>query len=69
MSDDGNFHSHLTPFMWQFLLTCHFQFQGILKPSYNSVDMAEVELVDDHGEARDFNTELRKVSFYHHAVL
>ena len=24
MSDDGNFQSHLTPFMWQFLLTCHF---------------------------------------------
>lgn len=34
--------------------------QGILKPSYNSVDMAEVELVDDNGEARDFNPDLRK---------
>lgn len=34
-------------------------FQGILKPSYNSVDMAEVELVDDHREPRDFNPKLR----------
>jgi len=31
--------------------------------------MAEVELVDDNAEARDFSTELRKVSFYHHALL
>jgi hypothetical protein len=31
--------------------------------------MAEVELVDDNGEARDFNPELRKVSFYHLAFL
>ncbi|XP_021942456.1 voltage-dependent calcium channel subunit alpha-2/delta-3 isoform X2 [Zootermopsis nevadensis] len=35
-------------------------FQGILKPSYNSVDMAEVELVDDHREARDINPKLRE---------
>ncbi|KAJ9593094.1 hypothetical protein L9F63_027664, partial [Diploptera punctata] len=35
-------------------------FQGILKPSYNSVDMAEVELVDDYREARDLNPKLRE---------
>ncbi|XP_033611024.1 voltage-dependent calcium channel subunit alpha-2/delta-3 isoform X2 [Cryptotermes secundus] len=35
-------------------------FQGILKPSYNSVDMAEVELVNDRREARDFNPKLRE---------
>ncbi|XP_044741328.1 voltage-dependent calcium channel subunit alpha-2/delta-3 isoform X3 [Chrysoperla carnea] len=30
-------------------------FQGILKPSYNSVDMAEVELIDDNREPRNFD--------------
>ncbi|KAL0134731.1 hypothetical protein PUN28_001482 [Cardiocondyla obscurior] len=30
-------------------------FQGILKPAYNSVDMAEVELTDDDKGPRDFN--------------
>ncbi|XP_026478541.1 voltage-dependent calcium channel subunit alpha-2/delta-3-like [Ctenocephalides felis] len=33
-------------------------FQGILKPAYNSVDMVEVELVDDNGGPRDFNVSL-----------
>ncbi|XP_046388062.1 voltage-dependent calcium channel subunit alpha-2/delta-3 isoform X1 [Ischnura elegans] len=33
-------------------------FQGILKPSYNSVDMAEVELVDDNSLPREFSPEL-----------
>jgi hypothetical protein len=45
------------------ILSYCFQFQGILKPSYNSVDMAEVELVNDRREARDFNPKLREVSF------
>ncbi|KAG8232667.1 hypothetical protein J437_LFUL011900, partial [Ladona fulva] len=31
---------------------------GILKPSYNSVDMAEVELVDDDSGPREFSPEL-----------
>ncbi|XP_055843710.1 voltage-dependent calcium channel subunit alpha-2/delta-3 isoform X3 [Episyrphus balteatus] len=30
-------------------------FQDILKPAYNSVDMIEVELLDDDREPRDFN--------------
>lgn len=38
------------------------QFQGILKPAYNSVDMVEVELVDDNGGPRDFNVSLLAVS-------
>lgn len=40
------------------------QFQGyILKPAYNSVDMIEVELLDDDRVARDFNPVLMTVSF------
>lgn len=40
------------------------QFQGyILKPAYNSVDMIEVELLDDDKGARDFNPVLLTVSF------
>lgn len=31
------------------------QFQGILKPAYNSVDMAEVELMDQDREPREFD--------------
>lgn len=31
------------------------QFQGILKPAYNSVDMAEVELMDNDRGPRDFD--------------
>ncbi|XP_026319490.1 voltage-dependent calcium channel subunit alpha-2/delta-3 isoform X5 [Hyposmocoma kahamanoa] len=33
-------------------------FQGILKPSYNSVDMVEVELFDDDRKPREFSKEL-----------
>ncbi|XP_022196904.2 voltage-dependent calcium channel subunit alpha-2/delta-3 isoform X3 [Nilaparvata lugens] len=33
-------------------------FQGILKPSYNSVDMTDVEIVDDDSRARNFSAEL-----------
>lgn len=39
------------------------QFQGILKPAYNRVDMLEVEVMDDDTEPRDFNdsiVDLRK---------
>lgn len=40
------------------------QFQGkILKPSYNAVDMAEVELMDDGYDARDFSSFLLEVSW------
>lgn len=40
------------------------QFQGyILKPAYNSVDMIEVELLDDDKGARDFNPVLLTVSY------
>ena len=40
-----------------------FQFQEILKPNYNSVDLAEVELVHDprNDEPRHNDTELFKV--------
>ncbi|XP_037905987.1 voltage-dependent calcium channel subunit alpha-2/delta-3 isoform X5 [Hermetia illucens] len=33
-------------------------FQDILKPAYNSIDMMEVELLDDDRSPRDFNTNL-----------
>lgn len=39
------------------------QFQGkVLKPSFNAIDMAEVELMDDGYDARDFSTFLLDVS-------
>lgn len=37
------------------------QFQGILKPAYNTIDMLEVELLDDGSEPRAFSLELLKV--------
>ena len=37
------------------------QFQDILKPNYNSVDLSEVELVDNYDEPRYNHTELRLV--------
>lgn len=37
------------------------QFQGILKPAYNTIDMLEVELLDDDSEPRAFSEELLKV--------
>lgn len=43
------------------VLIC-FQFQQILKPSYNSVDMIEVELFDDDRAPRNFSIELTAVS-------
>ncbi|XP_075216891.1 voltage-dependent calcium channel subunit straightjacket isoform X2 [Lycorma delicatula] len=36
-------------------------FQGILKPSYNSVDMTDLELMDDNSYAREFSPELLKL--------
>lgn len=41
-----------------------FQFQGILKPSYNSIDMAEVELVNDGFGHREFNKDMLDVSIF-----
>jgi hypothetical protein len=39
------------------------QFRGkILKPSYNAIDMAEIELMDDGHGAREFSTFLKDVS-------
>lgn len=38
------------------------QFQGILKPAYNRVDMVEIELPDDANEPREFNKSLLEVS-------
>ncbi|XP_031633434.1 voltage-dependent calcium channel subunit alpha-2/delta-3 isoform X3 [Contarinia nasturtii] len=36
-------------------------FKGILKPAYNTIDMLEVELMDDNREPRDFSDQLLKV--------
>lgn len=38
------------------------QFQGILKPAYNTIDMLEVELLDDDSEPRAWSDQLLKVS-------
>lgn len=45
-------------------MNCYFQYQQILKPSYNSVDMLEVELFDDDRGPRNFSKELTAVSKY-----
>lgn len=37
-------------------------FEDILKPAFNSVDMAELELMDDDREARQFDANLLEVS-------
>lgn len=39
------------------------QFQDILKPAYNIVDMLEVELLDDDSEPRAFSEQLLQVWF------
>jgi voltage-dependent calcium channel alpha-2/delta-3 len=50
---------------WSFNFYLNFkktQFQGgILKPAYNSIDMAEVELMDDGYPLRDFSSYLVEV--------
>ncbi|XP_025988589.1 voltage-dependent calcium channel subunit alpha-2/delta-3 isoform X3 [Solenopsis invicta] len=40
---------------WYRTRHCNSSFQGILKPAYNSVDMAEVELMDHNNDPRDFD--------------
>lgn len=40
------------------------QFQGILKPAYNAIDMLELELLDDDSEPREFSKELLKVYWF-----
>lgn len=44
------------------LLDIFSQFQGILKPGYNVVDMLEVELINDKRAPRDFNADLINVN-------
>lgn len=47
----------------EMLIFLNFQFQDILKPSYNSVDMSEVELMDTELEARELSDAMKAVSF------
>ncbi|KAJ8936838.1 hypothetical protein NQ314_012154, partial [Rhamnusium bicolor] len=42
------------------------QYQGILKPAYNRVDMIEVEILDDESEPRQFDDERRIVLLTRH---
>lgn len=37
-----------------------FQYQGILKPAYNRVDLMEVEILNDDSEPRNFSEELKE---------
>lgn len=39
----------------------HFQFRGILKKNYNSVDLTEVELLDDTNGPRKLSPEIEEV--------
>lgn len=48
--------------IFNFIVIFTIQFQGILKPSYNSVDMIEVELLDDDSEPREFSEKLLMVT-------
>lgn len=40
--------------------TFFLQYQGILKPAYNRVDLMEVEILNDDSEPRDFSEELKE---------
>lgn len=40
------------------------QYQEILKPAYNDIDLTEVELLDDDSEPRQFNQALTKVILF-----
>lgn len=46
-----------------------FQFEGILKPAYNRVDMAEVELTDDDLDPREYNRTLIEVCFFFFLII
>ena len=39
----------------------HFQFNGVLKKNYNSVDLTEVELPDDMNGPRKLSPEIEEV--------
>jgi hypothetical protein len=39
----------------------HFQFNGVLKKNYNSVDLSEVESLDDRNGPRKLSPEIKKV--------
>ncbi|XP_055604130.1 uncharacterized protein LOC129752368 [Uranotaenia lowii] len=61
----GNFYiifnssrQYLGIYVLTFSFNHFFQFQDILKPAYNTVDMIEVELTDDDRGPRDFNPAL-----------
>jgi hypothetical protein len=43
------------------LMYFHFQFRGILKKNYNSVDLTEVELLDDTNGPRKLSPEIEQV--------
>jgi hypothetical protein len=38
-----------------------FQFNGVLKKNYNSVDLSEVELLDDSNGPRNLSREIEEV--------
>ena len=42
----------------------HFQFNGVLKKNYNSVDLTEVELPDDTNGFRKLSPEIEEVCLY-----
>ena len=39
----------------------HFQFNGVLKKNYNSVDLSEVEFLDDTNGPRNLSPEIEEV--------
>jgi hypothetical protein len=43
------------------LIYLNFQFRGILKKNYNSVDLTEVELLDDTNGPRKLSPEIEEV--------
>lgn len=49
--------SSLLPHFIFFIL----QFQGILKPAYNRVDVTEIEIMDDDSDPREFSEEIKEL--------
>jgi len=44
-----------------YFICFHFQFSGVLKKNYNSVDLSEVELLDDTNGPRKLSPEIEEV--------
>jgi len=44
-----------------YLICFHFQLNGVLKKNYNSIDLSEVEFLDDTNEPHKLSPEIKEV--------